>query len=211
MSVEASMEPEEAQPNSGTGAGLIAFLNWAIRKNELTKDAASALRTGSRKVLETDGDWATLDMRSLDVEDLLRRFRNKERGGDLSDKSVAVYEQRFTSTVDMYRKWLANDLDWRPSRTRSSTASTVRRNSGTGAPRQNSAMVSKLAAVEPVPEPEPPTGVDMVTYPLPIRPGVQGRLVLPENLTAKEAKRVANFVAALAFDEQLAITAGEQA
>lgn len=49
----------------------------------------------------------------------------------------------------------------------------------------------------------------MITYPLPIRRGVQGRLVLPEDLSKKEAQRIANFVAALAFDERLAITAGE--
>lgn len=206
MSVEASMEPEEAQPSSGTGAGLIAFLNWAIRKNELAKDTASALRTGCRKVLEAEGEWATLDIRSLDVEDLLRRFRNKERGGDLSDKSVAVYEQRFTSTVDMYRKWLDNDADWRPARTRPTT---VKRNGGSNGSMPSGAKASTGLNVEPASKPESLPVTGMVTYPLPIRPGVQGRLILPEDLTAKEAKRVANFVSALAFEEQLAITSGE--
>lgn len=46
-------------------------------------------------------------------------------------------------------------------------------------------------------------------YPLPIPPGVQGRLVLPEDLTAKGGERIATFVSALAFEDQLAIIAGE--
>lgn len=55
-------------------------------------------------------------------------------------------------------------------------------------------------------QPEVPTHMGMVTYPLPIRPGVKGTLILPEDLSRKEAERVARFVAALAFDEKRALT-----
>jgi hypothetical protein len=51
----------------------------------------------------------------------------------------------------------------------------------------------------------------MVTYPYPVRPGLLAQVSLPADLTAKEADRVAKFVASLAFDERLAITSGSEA
>jgi hypothetical protein len=206
MSVALTEMEESANPGSGTGAGMIAFLNFLIRKNEMVEATAVALRTGCRKVLDTEDDWANVDIRTLDVDGLITRFRNRSRG-DLADRSVSNYEQRFRSTVEMYRKWLDDDPTWRPStRTRSTTA---------GAKRTASTSTNP-PAVAPAGEPTPetlaaPPAAGMVTYPLPIRPGLQGRLVLPDDLTAKEAKRIANFVSALAFDEQLAITAGDNA
>lgn len=205
MSLALTEMEESASPTSGTGAGMIAFLNFLIRKNEMVEATAAALRTGCRKVLDTEDDWANVDIRTLDVDGLITRFRNKSRG-ELADRSVTNYEQRFRSTVEMYLKWLDDDPTWRPStRTRSTAAATKR----TAASNGSKAEPAAPTAAESKAEPLAPVAAGMVTYPLPIRPGVQGRLVLPEDLTAKEAKRVANFVSALAFDEQLAITAGD--
>lgn len=44
--------------------------------------------------------------------------------------------------------------------------------------------------------------VPMVNHVLPLRPGVRAVLVLPETLTAEDAKRVTEFVAALALPEE---------
>jgi hypothetical protein len=209
MSVALTEMEESANPSAGTGAGMIAFLNFLIRKNEMVEATAVALRTGCRKVLDTEDDWANVDIRTLDVDGLITRFRNKSRG-DLAERSVSNYEQRFRSTVEMYRKWLEDDPSWRPStRTRSTAAAAKRTGSGTNGTKQAAEKVAPAVAPEVAPALDSVPAVGMVTYPLPIRPGVQGRLVLPEDLTAKEAKRIANFVSALAFDEQLAITTGE--
>jgi hypothetical protein len=51
----------------------------------------------------------------------------------------------------------------------------------------------------------------MIEFPIPLRPGVQGKLILPDDLTKKEAERVAKVVSALAIEEQLAITGGPSA
>ncbi len=51
----------------------------------------------------------------------------------------------------------------------------------------------------------------MTEFPIPLRPGVQGKLILPDDLTQKEAKKVVAIVTALAIEEQLAITAGPSA
>jgi hypothetical protein len=47
----------------------------------------------------------------------------------------------------------------------------------------------------------------MIEFSIPLRPGVQGRLIPPDDLT-KEAERVVKVVSALAIEEQLTITAG---
>jgi hypothetical protein len=51
----------------------------------------------------------------------------------------------------------------------------------------------------------------MITYPFPIRPGLQGTITLPENLSQREAKRIFAFVAALVSEEEEQATPqGEQ-
>jgi hypothetical protein len=51
-----------------------------------------------------------------------------------------------------------------------------------------------------------PPRSSLIEYPFPLRPGVQARLALPEDLTEREAKRLARFVESLAVSEQPAIT-----
>lgn len=201
MSLALTEMEESASPNDGTGAGLIAFLNYLIDKNEVIEATGSALRTGCRKVLDVEDDWANVDIRTVDVDGLIGRFRNKYRG-DLAERSLANYEQRFRSTVEMYRKWLDDDPSWRPTTRSRSTSASKKVNGNPAAPKPDPQT--------PAVTPDTPPSAGMVTYPLPIRPGVQGRLVLPEDLTAREARRIANFVSALAFDEQLSLPAGEE-
>jgi hypothetical protein len=189
---------------------MLAFLDSMIRKNEMVESTASALRTGCRKVLEVDDGWAEVDLRSLDVDALVGRFRIKHRA-DLRERSLYNYEMRFRQTVDMYLKWLDNDPTWRPStRTSKATNAGVRNQEPLRSrPAAKPPVPLETASPEPAAEPASSAGdsVAMIAYPLPIRPGVQGRLLLPEDLSRREAERVANFVNALAFDERLAITA----
>jgi hypothetical protein len=208
-----SPEVEEGvNPNTGTGVGLIAFLDHLIKRNEMVESTASALRTGCKKVLDVEDDPSTVDLRTADIDDIIRRFRNRWRG-QIKDRSIDQYEQRFRQSVDMYLKWLVSDPSWRPTRQapRATTNGTGVAPTKKPASRSSSpaAVSGSTAAAEPEDAPSGPTSPGMITYPLPIRRGVQGRLVLPEDLSKKEAQRIANFVAALAFDERLAITAGE--
>jgi hypothetical protein len=41
----------------------------------------------------------------------------------------------------------------------------------------------------------------MITYPIVIRPGVHGKITLPEDLTPREARRIAAIIPTLALDE----------
>jgi hypothetical protein len=57
-----------------------------------------------------------------------------------------------------------------------------------------------------------PPSAPLIEHQLPLRPGIRAHLTLPEDLSEKEAMRVARFVQSLAFSsDQPAITAGEVA
>lgn len=204
------MAAEEVDPNEGTGRGMVAFLTMAIRKNDIVDATGSALRTGVRKVLETDEELESTKVQDYDVEEIIRRFRIRNRAS-MKDASLNEYEKRFRQVVDMYSKWLNDDPDWRP-KARSSRPRAAKPAASNGTSNGNGRVKAAPASVNAGPvgmvesAPTPPVG--MVTYPYPVRPGMLAQITLPEDLTSKEAERVAKFVASLAFEERLAITAG---
>ncbi len=217
-----SAEPIDTavSPNEGTGAGMIAFLDHLIKRNEVPKETGVALRTGCRRVLEVEDDPGAVDIQALDVDGILQRYRNKYRG-EVAERTLNNYDQRFRSTVEMYRKWLVDDPSWRPrSRSgsnKSAATPATKATNRTRAPRSGHVEEATLGHKEPeaqLPRSEVPRQ-GMITYPFPIRPGVQGSITLPDDLTPREAKRISAFITTLAFEEdepqpveRLAITAG---
>jgi hypothetical protein len=196
---------EGATPVDGSGAGLIAFLNWTLNKKELVEATASALRTGCLKVLQVDGDWESIDLMSANLDDIVRRFRNAHRL-DMKDRTLDQYEQRFRQSVDMYLKRL-NGEPWQPTRTPRKPPS------GQSSPTTVSNGIR--GDQEQSRQERPTTGPGMITYPFPIRPGMQGKITLPEDLSIHEAKRIAAFISTLTMEEieaphqPLALMAGE--
>ena len=193
---------EKIDPMTGSGAAMIAFLDLVLERGDMIPATASALRTGVKKVLDSE-EALTSDMRNVEVDDLLRQFRNKN-WGKLKEKSIEEYEKRFRQTVEMYRKWLNQEKDWLPARSRNTTPrkAAPSKASTAAAPAPTESRTPVLSGLPEVPH----TG--MVTYPIVIRAGVRGTIILPEDLTTKEAERVAVFVRALALEERLAITSG---
>jgi hypothetical protein len=198
-------EPTRNDPellNSGTGGGLLHFFDIMIKKNEVNKSTGGALRTASRKYLELEEDPDNVDLRSIQFEALNRRFVNRYRG-ELNGKSLETYAYRFRTATEMYINFL-DDKEWNTIKTRVGSGGKSRTNGTKSAVRTESAMADE-PIVETTVQP-PPAG--MIEFPIPLRPGVTGRLILPDDLTQKEAKRVVAVVTALAIEEQLSITAG---
>ena len=196
--------------NSATGAGLLYFCDLMIKRSEMTKATGSALRTGSKKVLETEEDYANVDLRSLDVDGLLRRFTNKNRV-ELNDRSLQVYQQRFRQTLDMYLKYIDGDPNWNSGKGRSAptrpAASKAAKGSKAATVVEMPNALSQDTANLDTPTPPPPA---MIEYPIPLRPGIKGMLTVPEDMTHREAQKVVKVVTALAqaFEEQLALPPG---
>jgi hypothetical protein len=186
----------------GTGAAMLAFLDWTGEKGLLTKGNAKAIKVGVKDVLEqAEGEgWESTDVRTLDVDDVVRRFETK-RAAKYSPKTLASYGQRFRNAANMYRGFLADPGGWRPLRQpRSTSASAPRRQTNGDRPK---AKVTLPATTPPPSGDESPDRPDMMTYPFPLRRDggvVFARLILPHDLTPAEAKRIGDHINTLAID-----------
>lgn len=184
-----------ADINDGTGAGLLAFLTWTIEKNELNTSTAQALRTASKRILEVEDSPDDVDLRSADLENLVARFTNKSRDR-FNEASLRTYQQRFRQSVEMYIAWL-DGHEWRPARPRTRTPDAR----GGGAKTSARTSTERSAETTPSAPGDRSSASTLIEYPFPIRPGLRARLWLPENLTAREAQRLADFMCALAVEE----------
>lgn len=191
-------DTEEAP--EGSAQGLLDFLTWTGEKHEIVESTASALRTGCQKVLSVEDDLRTLDLRSADIDSIVERFRVSSRM-KMKPRTVDQYEQRFRQSVDMYRRYLNGDPDWKPSaRTRKGAPSSKSVAQRAPAAKQSQAG-AKPAAPKP-PDGQHAEGIrDLIAYPFPLRPGLTAQVHLPADLTSREAKRLASFIAALSLDD----------
>jgi hypothetical protein len=199
MEIQMSITPteDERNPGSGTAQGLIDFLSWAIDNNYMNAATGGGIRTGVKKVLEAEPDLDTIDIRHADVPDILHRFHIRARG-TMKDRSLDVYESRFRGAIEMYIKWLDKDKDWMPTSTRARKATT------TGGAVKSQVQATNTTAVD-VDEHtglSGPSTPGVITYPFPIRVGLQGRITLPENLTRREADRISAFIKTLAMEDE---------
>jgi hypothetical protein len=186
--------------SDGTGGGLFEFFDWAESKHELPKSQVANWRGAARNVLSIEDDYEAIDLRALDLDDFLRRFEIASRTRYKSD-SLNAYKGRFRKAVETYRLWLQQSPDWKGAVAPARASANGSSHSGGGA---NATVVGRNRAAASAPPPPPGT----IDHTFPLRPGVYARLSLPEDINSRDAKRLSVFISSLAFDEQLAITAG---
>ena len=187
---------------SGTGGGLVAFLESRGQKGVMPKAMAQNYRLASEQVLQAvfDEDWETTDVKDADVTDVWKRFVNLKAGA-YSPASFSAYKSRFTTAVTYYREFIQDPAGWRPPlRTRTKV-------SGTGGLPAKRKRPTHVAATKPetAREVEATTqlpGPTFIPHTFPLRAQVRATLNLPEDLTGHEAKRLANFIESLAVDEE---------
>lgn len=181
----------EPQPTAST---LVRFIDQAIKRGDLKAPTGNAMKTAVKEVLATTegADWEQVDLPSLDIEDVSRRFETL-RAMDYSPGSLATYKARFSKSVKMFQEFRANPSGWRPDvkqRTRTAKAAN-------GAP-----TTPVDSDAEPVNATAAQGRVPLVKYPYPIRQGVFASVELPVDLTKREAKRLCAFIDSIAEDEQ---------
>jgi hypothetical protein len=199
---------EVADVTDGTSEGLQQFLTWAGGRGEINPSTAGSLSVAVRAVLAVEPDPDRVDVREINVEDVLDRFETLNRTG-YTTQSMQVYKSRFRRAVSMYVAWLEKRSDWKNVGGRSRATKTAGAGSGSNnSKRVGSKSTQARAAAAPAPaaphrDGEPTSDVTpMVPYDLPLRPGLRVRLVLPEALTKADATRIAAFVNSLAFADQ---------
>jgi len=179
--------------NDGTGAGLLAFLDWAGRTGQMTPGTANAWAAATRQVLGIEDDPDAVDVLTLDAEAFFERFETLNRM-NYSPSSMATYRSRFRSAVVAYTAWLNNE-PWKPSKRPARTKTTATKPVAE-TPSATSPGVESSAVPQPVAE----TTHRLVNYSVPLRPDLMVSINLPMDLSTADAERIATFVRSLAFD-----------
>lgn len=186
---------EQTQASEGSVAALLEFLSWAGRTGEMNPTTAEAWAVACRRVLGVDGDVTDevsgIDVRSIDLDDYLRRFENLNRT-KFTSGSLSTYKSRFVSAVTAYRSWLTNE-PWKPPKRTSRKSATPA--TTTKAPSPPTPPLAAPSAETPAHTSTPL----LVPYKMPLRPDLMVDIALPADLTVRDANRIAAFVKSLAF------------
>ena len=174
---------------------LVDHWAWASGKGMLAAPTARALATACRGVLEVQDDWERLDIKTLDIDDALNRFKNL-RSRNFKPNSLRDYETRFRRAVQSYLEYLEDQAAWKYP-TRTSTRRASRKSSTSSRPNdpdrspdvaQSSDVSDKLRSD------------DFQEYVYPFRQDVMARLTIPRDATTAEINRLVAWARTLAVD-----------
>lgn len=175
-----------------SGKALVEHWKWAADKGLMNPNTANGLRAACSQVLSVADGWETLDMRTVDVDDLCRRFQIK-RNKDFKPPSLEAYKRRFAQAVQLFLEYAKDPSAWKaPSQDRSA--------------RKEKKLSSSANGETPSPAGERlvPSAVmsGLVDYPFPLREGRLAYLRLPSDLKMAEVKRLVAYLNTLAVDAE---------
>jgi hypothetical protein len=182
-------------PQRGTGLALVRHWDWVAEKGLMPRNTALSIRAAVSQILKLDLGWETADVRQLDVDALISRFRNLSK---LSPASLGTYESRFRSGLDSYLAYLDNPATYQP---RGRTSGRRGEGQQPRAKRGGAGSADPPGPAAPPPAPVVSSGAKLVVYPFPVRPNLFAELKLPSDLTASEAQRLGKFLEAVALSE----------
>jgi len=155
----------------------------------MNANTAGTLHAACAKVLSIYEDLDSVDVRQLDVDDTIIRFRNL-KAKDLRPDSLGTYESRFRLAVRSFIQYLDDPGGWKP----------AARPQAAG-PRNGKGKAANDNG-EPHEQETPVLTGGLVTYPFPIRTGLVARLALPPDLKRAELQRVTAFMGTLTVDDE---------
>lgn len=192
--IDIMTDAPQSAPQRGTGLALVRHWDWVAEKGLMPRNTALSIRGAVFQILKIEDGWETADVRRLDVDGLISRFRNLSK---LSPASLATYESRFRSGLDSYLAYLDNPTTYQPKSRASARRGVVQR------PRPKKADESPSAPGQTA-DPAGPTVASsgsLIVYPFPVRPNLFAELKLPSDLTLSEARRMGKFLEAVALSE----------
>jgi hypothetical protein len=185
-------------PDGYSSSDVFDFLDHAAARGLIPATTARGLAIASRNVLGVLSDEETQDVRGIDLESAVRRFQNK-RARDFTPSSLRTYEQRTRRAITEFLAWREDPANFR-TRTRNTAPRKREENS-----RETEPALFDDVSLAPQPARIPQYNGTGYQTALPLRPGhVVFISNVPENLTAAEAERLANFVRMLAVEPLVA-------
>lgn len=178
-----------------SGKALVAFWKMAGNKGLVNQNTAGAKRAACSQIMGVLDDWETIDVSSLDVEDVFRRFTHK-RGADFTPASLGTYKSRLVQAVTEFLAYTKNPAGWRPNAPERAPA--------TRAAKPAAATPQKENGNEEAHPDSLPNRTGLVEYPFPLREGRFAYLRLPVDLKMADVKRLTAYLGALADDGEAA-------
>jgi hypothetical protein len=183
---------------STTAKDFVNHWSWAASKGLMNVNTAGAQRSAATAVLQIEKNWESLDISNLDVESLLKRFRNL-KAKEYTPDSLKEYERRFRKALASYLAYVRDPGNWKfgtqERGSRNGNGGNKTEKLRHGAERQSE---YPSESTKPIPPPRP----GFVEYPFPLREDRIIRLSLPVDLKSGEVKRLAAFLETLAVDRE---------
>lgn len=189
---------------NATGKEFVEHWQWAADKGLMNVNTAAAVRAAVSKVLEIDGDWATMDVSKLNVDALLQRFQTLQ-AKEYKPDTLREYARRFRKGYESYMAYVRDPQSWKPGPTRperakpkdSPTAPLELAGLGGAGPLPDLAgLAAAMRTRSPV-----VGNLAFVVYPFPLRENCVVHLSLPLELKAADVQRITTFLNALVGKE----------
>jgi hypothetical protein len=198
------------QEHSASVRDMQAWITRMERTGEMNPNTVKAWGYAVPKVLEVMDveNVDDVDLRSVDIDDLLRRFEVKNRL-KYTASSLETYRSRFRQSVLMFIAYIDGDKNWRNAARPAAAEGQARppRKRSTPKPKESQSP-PQPASVPPVTPPtssgsslgEPSGGPGFVSFPVVLRGGkVTASFSVPLDLTIQEAEGLAEVIKAVAF------------
>lgn len=175
---------------------LIKFLNYVGAKGLLSPATAESRRASVNKVLGILSDDEASDVSKIDLEEVARRFANLN-GQSYTADSLRTYKSRTKSSIDDFLRYVDNPMAFKVG----GAKRTPRAKPLKDAANNQSSSSERTESPAPAAVATPSAGSGIV--PIPLRADltvhIQG---LPFDLSAREAKKIANVILAMALDDE---------
>jgi hypothetical protein len=186
---------------SGTAQGVIDYLDSLVEKGRSRSGVVIPLKTAVTKVLQTTeggASWGAVDVTTLDISDVMSRFKNKTLS-QYTPASYDAYQSRMVRAIGWYKNFLANP-GWVPAQSMARNGSSTTSKKPTGMPELGRTPVLSAndapAAAQPVQE------LDSIPYPFPLENGKLARFYVPSGMTKSDVDRIAGFLNALVIEKK---------
>ncbi|MDE0661442.1 MAG: hypothetical protein OXI79_17545 [Gammaproteobacteria bacterium] len=176
-----------------SGRSFVEHWAYARQKGLMNQSTASAVETAVRRVLKAEDDWESVDITTIDVDDLVSRFNNLN-SNDFKPRSLRDYGQRFRRALTSYKSFLDDPSGWKYG----SRTTTKRRTSNEE--RDADANNAKISDEMNLSGQAASSSSALQAYMYPFRDGILARLEIPRDANTAEINRLVAWARTLAAD-----------
>lgn len=175
---------------------LLKFLSYVGAKGLLSPATAESRKASVNKVLGILSDHEAADVSKIDLEEVVRRFANLHGQGYTAD-SLRTYKSRTKSSIDDFLRYVENPMAFKVGGAKRTPRAKPTKDSAAVSTPQSERIENQptSAAVTP--------SAGSAIVPIALRADltvhIQG---LPFDLSAREAKKIANVILAMAMDSE---------